>query len=161
MSATIKLSSPATKEFWEIPVLFEDGDLLALDKPAGLLTAPDPDNLARPSLTQLLHDGIADGKPWAVERSLAYLNPAPRPDAEATGVVLLAKNKPAYVALANLFGAERPLRHHVALAWGNRGGDPVYQPVSINGITLDVPEPASLALVGLALLGLTALRRRA
>ena len=48
-----------------------------------------------------------------------------------------------------------------ALAWGNRGGDPVYQPVSINGITLDVPEPASLALVGLALLGLTALRRRA
>ncbi len=119
MSATIKLSSPATKEFWEIPVLFEDGDLLALDKPAGLLTAPDPDNLARPSLTQLLHDGIAAGKPWAVERSLAYLNPAHRPDAEATGVVLLAKNKPAYVALANLFGAERPLRHHVALAWGN------------------------------------------
>ena len=33
ISTTIKLSSPATREFWEIPVLFEDGDLLALDKP--------------------------------------------------------------------------------------------------------------------------------
>ena len=31
MSADVKLSSPATHEFWEIPVLFEDGHLLALD----------------------------------------------------------------------------------------------------------------------------------
>jgi 23S rRNA-/tRNA-specific pseudouridylate synthase len=31
---TIKLSAPVTKEFWEIPVLFEDDHLLALDKPA-------------------------------------------------------------------------------------------------------------------------------
>ena len=35
--APIKLSSPATREFWEIPVLFEDEHLLALDKPAGVL----------------------------------------------------------------------------------------------------------------------------
>jgi 23S rRNA-/tRNA-specific pseudouridylate synthase len=41
VSAAIKLSSPATREFWEIPVLFEDEHLLALDKPAGLLTSPD------------------------------------------------------------------------------------------------------------------------
>jgi len=31
MSEAIKLSSPATREFWEIPVLFEDEHLLALD----------------------------------------------------------------------------------------------------------------------------------
>jgi 23S rRNA-/tRNA-specific pseudouridylate synthase len=50
VTAAIKLSSPATREFWEIPVLFEDEHLLALDKPARLLTSPDPDNLGRPSL---------------------------------------------------------------------------------------------------------------
>ena len=38
----IKLSSPATKELWEIPVLFEDAHLLALDKPVR------PAHLARP-----------------------------------------------------------------------------------------------------------------
>ena len=119
MSAVIKLSSPATKEFWEIPVLFEDGDLLALDKPANLLTSPDTDNPERPSLMRLLHDGITAGKPWAVERSLTYLNNAHRPDAEATGIILLAKKKTAYVALADLFGAEKPVRQHLALAWGN------------------------------------------
>ena len=40
-AAAIKLSSPATREFWEIPVLFEDEHLLALDKPAGLPTSPE------------------------------------------------------------------------------------------------------------------------
>ncbi len=119
MSAVVKLSSPATREFWEIPVLFEDEHLLALDKPAGLLISPDPANAARPSLMKLLRGGIANGKPWATERSLTYLNNAHRLDFETTGVLLLAKNKPALIALANLFGSEKPVRKHLALAWGN------------------------------------------
>ena len=70
MSAVIKLSSPATREFWEIPVLFDDEHLLALDKPAGLLTSPEPDAavadaVEQPSLMKLLHTAIAEGKPWA------------------------------------------------------------------------------------------------
>ena len=41
MSGAIKLSSPETREFWEIPVVYEDEHLLAVDKPARLLTSPD------------------------------------------------------------------------------------------------------------------------
>ena len=119
MSAVIKLSSPATREFWEIPVLFEDEHLLALDKPAGLLTSPDRLDPQRPSLMALLHAGIAAGKPWVSERHLIYLSNAQRPDFETSGVMLLAKNKPALVALANLFGTEKPLRKYTALAQGN------------------------------------------
>jgi RluA family pseudouridine synthase len=118
VSVAIKLSSPATREFWEIPVLFEDEHLFALNKPAGLLTSPDPDNESRPSLMQLLHDGITAAKPWAQERQLTYLANAHRPDCETSGVILLAKNKPALVALADLFGSERPLRKFAAIAWG-------------------------------------------
>ena len=55
MSAAIKLSSPTTREFWEIPVLFEDEHLLALDKPAGLPTSPDRYDPQRPNLMKLLH----------------------------------------------------------------------------------------------------------
>lgn len=58
LSSTIKLSSPATREFWEIPVLFEDEHLLALDKPSGLLSSPDRYDPARPNLMKLLHAGI-------------------------------------------------------------------------------------------------------
>jgi 23S rRNA-/tRNA-specific pseudouridylate synthase len=46
----IKLSSPATREFWEIPILFEDDHLLALEKPSGLLTSPDRYDRERPNL---------------------------------------------------------------------------------------------------------------
>jgi len=119
VSAAIKLSSPATKEFWEIPVLFEDEHILALEKPGGLLVSPDPDNDERPSLMKLLHDGIAAGKPWAAERKLTYLVNAHRLDFETTGVLLLAKTKPAFMALADLFSAEKPVKQHLALVWGN------------------------------------------
>lgn len=118
MSAAVKLSSPATREFWEIPVLFEDEHLFALDKPAGLLTSPDRLAPERPSLLNLLHAGIEAGKPWARERNLAYLANAHRLDFETSGVLLLAKNKPALVALADLFGSERTVRNYVALVQG-------------------------------------------
>jgi 23S rRNA pseudouridine1911/1915/1917 synthase len=118
VSATIKLSSPATREFWEIPILFEDEHLLALDKPARLLTSPDAEDLARPSLMKLLHAGITDKKPWAQERNLDYLNNANDLDFGATGVLLLAKNKPAFIALANLFSSEKARIKFIALVRG-------------------------------------------
>jgi RluA family pseudouridine synthase len=118
VSAVIKLSSPATREFWEIPVLFEDEHLLALEKPARLLAAPDPDEVMRPSLMKLLHDGIADKKPWAQERNLDYLNHVNFLDADAGGVFLLAKNKPAFITLANLFSSEKVRIKYVALVRG-------------------------------------------
>lgn len=118
VSAAIKLSSPATREFWEIPVLFEDEHLLALDKPAGLLMSPDANAPERPSLSELLHAGIAQRKPWSEQRRLAFLLPAHRLDAEVGGALLLAKSKAAFTALADLFGAEKPCRKFVALVRG-------------------------------------------
>ena len=118
MNPAVKLSSPATREFWEIPALFEDEHLLALDKPAGLPTSPDRLAPERPSLLKLVHDGIAAGKPWAQVRHLAYLANAHRLDAETSGVLLLAKTKPALVALADQFGSGRTARNYVALVQG-------------------------------------------
>jgi RluA family pseudouridine synthase len=118
VTAAIKLSSPATREFWEIPILFEDEHLLALDKPARLLTSPDADDLTRPSLMKLLHSGIADKKPWAQERHLDYLNNANSLAFNASGVLLLAKNKPAFIALANLFSSEKAQIKFITLVRG-------------------------------------------
>jgi RluA family pseudouridine synthase len=118
VSAVLKLSSPARREFYEIPVLFEDDHLLALDKPSGLLTSPDRYDPLRPNLMKLLHAGISDAKPWAKERGLTYLMNAHRLDFETSGVILLAKSKPVLVQLANLFGAEKPVKRYVALVRG-------------------------------------------
>lgn len=118
MSDPIKLSSPATKEFWEIPVLFEDDTLLAISKPPGMLTSPDRYDPERPNLMKLLHNAIKDGKPWAKQRGLSYLANAHRLDFDTSGVILLAKTKPALVTLANLFGSEKPVKIYVAILPG-------------------------------------------
>jgi RluA family pseudouridine synthase len=118
MNTNIKLSSPPTKEFWEIPILFEDEHLLALNKPPLLLTSPDQDNPERPSLIGLLHRDIERGAPWAKQRNLTYLMNAHRLDLETSGVLLLVKNKSALVVLANTFGSEKPLKVYAALIHG-------------------------------------------
>jgi len=123
VNAVIKLSSPATHEFWEIPVVFEDEHLLALDKPAGLLTSPDRYDPLRPNLMKLLHTAIAAGKPWVRERRLEYLMNAHRLDFETSGVILLAKSKSVLIALADLFGSEKPVKQYVALAQGRPAKD--------------------------------------
>ena len=116
--SVIKLSSSVSREFLEIPVLFEDEHLLALNKPAGLLTSPDRHDQDRPSLMKLLHRAIAEGKPWAKQRGLSYLMNAHRLEFETSGVILLAKHKPVLVALANLFGSDRLQKGYVALVQG-------------------------------------------
>lgn len=118
MAAPVKLSSPATREFWEIHVLWEDGHLLVLDKPSRLLTSPDRYDPERPNLMRLLHRGIERGAPWAVERGLTYLANAHRLDFETSGLLLLAKDKPTLVDLANQFGSGKPLKRYVALVRG-------------------------------------------
>jgi 23S rRNA pseudouridine1911/1915/1917 synthase len=124
VSQAIKLSSPATREFWEIPVLFEDEFLLAINKPAGLLVSPDRNAPERPSLMQLLHRAIAAGAPWAKSRAVSYLSHCHRLDAETTGVFLLAKSKPILSDLLNLFGSEKPVRRFAALVRGSVEQDP-------------------------------------
>lgn len=119
----VKLSSPATGEFWQIPVLHEDARLFALSKPACLLTSPDRYDAERPNLMKLLHRDIERGAPWAVERGITYLSNAHRLDFETSGVILLAKDKPALVSLADQFGGERPDKTYVALVPGNPGQD--------------------------------------
>lgn len=119
MSEIIKLSAPATREFWEIPVLWEDEHLLSVDKPARLLTSPDRYDAERPNLMKLLHRDIERGARWVRDRGITYLANAHRLDFETSGLILLARNKPALVNLANQFGAEKTSKTYVALIQGS------------------------------------------
>lgn len=102
----------------EVPVLYMDEHLLAIDKPAGLPVVPGaetPDELA---LMPLLHAGIAKGNTWSRQRSLSFLMHAHGLDAEATGALLLARSKEVLVKLANLFSSEKPVRAYLAIVMG-------------------------------------------
>ena len=118
VSNIIKLSSPSTHEYWEIPILFEDADLLALDKPAGLAVSPDRDQTDKPCLMRLLHRDIERGATWAKSRAAAYLANAFRLDPGTSGVLLLAKSKPILIKLAGEFGIEKSWQTFLALSRG-------------------------------------------
>jgi RluA family pseudouridine synthase len=114
----IKLSAPETEDFWKVPIIYEDDALLALDKPSRLLTSPDRYDPNRPNMMRILHRDIERGAPWAAERNLTYLANAHRLDFETSGVLLLAKTKPALIALADEFGGSRARKSYVALVQG-------------------------------------------
>lgn len=117
-SPAIRLSAPDLRISWDISVLYEDEHVMAVCKPTQLLTSPDRYDPNRPNLMKLLHQGIERKAPWAAERNLTYLSNAHRLDFETSGIILLAKNKPALTDLANQFGSEKTGKVYVALVHG-------------------------------------------
>lgn len=75
-----------------IEVLFEDDDLLIVNKPAGLLVVPDRFNADLPSLSKLL-EKKAGGRVWVVHRL----------DRDTSGVICFAKNEAAHRYLSICF----------------------------------------------------------
>lgn len=122
----LKLSWPEPKGFWQVPVVFEDEHLLALNKPAGLLSSPDRYDPKRPNLMALLHTGIAKPAQWARARNLTYLANAHRLDFDTTGVFLTAKSKDVLRALADQFGSEKPHKVYYAIVQGHPA-EPVFE----------------------------------
>lgn len=99
----IKVSSRKTRDYWEIPVLYEDENLLAIDKPTGLHTRPDELDPHIPALNLLLVDHIERSVQWTVDRGIKFLKPAHELDAEASGILILGKSEEACEAIHDQF----------------------------------------------------------
>jgi 23S rRNA pseudouridine1911/1915/1917 synthase len=97
------------------PILYEDDDLIVLDKPAGLVVHPAPGNEDGTLVNALLaHCG--DTLPGiGGERRPGIVH---RLDKDTSGVMVVAKSETALVALAAAFAARDLDRAYLALAWG-------------------------------------------
>src|SRR4051812_4255145 len=73
----------------------------------------------RPNIMRLMHGDIARGAKWVKEHGVTYLANAHRLDFETSGVLLLAKTKPALIEIANQFGSELTKKTYLALALGS------------------------------------------
>jgi 23S rRNA pseudouridine1911/1915/1917 synthase len=96
-------------------ILFEDSDLLVLDKPAGLVVHPAPGHEDGTLVNALLaHCG--DSLPGiGGERRPGIVH---RLDRDTTGVMVVAKTEPALAALSAMFAARDLDRAYLALVWG-------------------------------------------
>jgi 23S rRNA pseudouridine1911/1915/1917 synthase len=97
------------------PILFEDADLIVLDKPAGLVVHPAPGNLDGTLVNALLahcgpgFTGIgAERRPGIVHRL----------DKDTSGVMVVAKTQLANDKLTAAFAARDLDRAYLALVWG-------------------------------------------
>lgn len=145
MSAPLRLRSRETGERWVLDVLFEDPHLLVVDKPAGLLASRDPQQPDHPSVLQLLRETVAAGTGWAVERGLSYLVCAHRVEPGATGVLVLARSRPALMHVAHQFGSGQTAEVFVALVQGSPVGDAF----RVAAPLIPHPRRPGLAVVGL------------
>lgn len=98
-----------------LTILFEDDDLLAIDKPAGMVVHPAPGNWSGTFVNALLyHCSQLPGeshRPGIVHRL----------DKETTGVLLAAKTERAHVGLVDLFATRRIKKEYLAICVGTPG----------------------------------------
>ena len=94
-----------------IPVIYEDNWLLALNKPQGLLTIPTPKNESR-TLTSILNEDLK-------KKNLTYrLHPCHRLDRETSGLIIYAKGKSIQKKMMELFKNKKIKKTYIAFVKG-------------------------------------------
>jgi RluA family pseudouridine synthase len=102
----------------EIPILYEDRSVLAIDKPAGWLLVPsDWDRTAR-NLQLAITSSIRAGDFWARARNLKFLRFVHRLDADTTGVLLFAKSPGSVSAYSRMFEERAVIKKYYAVVEG-------------------------------------------
>jgi RluA family pseudouridine synthase len=101
-----------------IPILYEDRSVLALDKPAGWMLAPDWWDRTGRNLHLALQSSLTAGDFWARSRNLKFLRFVHRLDAETTGITLFAKSQGALRSYSELFEEHRVEKHYLAVVHG-------------------------------------------
>jgi 23S rRNA pseudouridine1911/1915/1917 synthase len=97
------------------PILFEDADLIVLDKPAGLVVHPAPGNLDGTLVNALLAHCGPDFTGIGAERRPGIVH---RLDKDTSGVMVVAKTQLASDALTAAFANRDLDRAYTALVWG-------------------------------------------
>ena len=105
-----------------IPVLYEDAAVMAIDKPAGWLLAPETWDRTGRNLHLALGAALSAGAHWARSRNLKYLRFIHRLDADTSGVLLLAKSPGGLRAFSRLFESRRMEKVYLAVVRGIRPG---------------------------------------
>lgn len=100
----------------EPTIVFEDDNILVLDKPAGVITHPKNESDTSPSVTEWVfthHPEIKGIGEYPDRPGIMH-----RLDKETSGLLVVAKNQPAYDYFKNLFQTRTIKKYYTALVIG-------------------------------------------
>ncbi|HBU69326.1 MAG TPA: RNA pseudouridine synthase [Elusimicrobia bacterium] len=115
----------------KLSVLFENSDLIAVDKPAGLLVIPDQHTKEPQTLSGAVSQHL-NSKAWVVHRI----------DRDTSGVVIFARNPQAHKALCAQFEASSVSKTYLAILNGNPADDEGFidKPIAVDGREVSISE---------------------
>lgn len=113
-----RLRSIILRDGTSLAVLHEDPAVLAVDKPAGWLLAPESWCHTPRNLQRVLRLEIESGAPWAASRRIRFLRFIHRLDADTSGVLLLARSPGALRAFSRLFATRAVCKWYLAVVAG-------------------------------------------
>ncbi|MEO0571596.1 MAG: RluA family pseudouridine synthase [Bacteroidota bacterium] len=107
-----------TPEAIPLDIVFEDSDVLVVNKPAGMVVHPGHGNYSGTLINALVHyfkdlPNNSSGRPGLVHRI----------DKDTSGLLVIAKTDMAMAHLAQQFFEKSTEREYIALAWGNLPDD--------------------------------------
>ena len=107
-----------------LDILYEDADILAINKPAGMVVHPAPGNWTGTFVNALLHhcrelDATHSLRPGIVHRL----------DKDTSGVLIAAKNTQAQQKLIEMFAGREIYKEYLAVCVGNPGNQEINRPI--------------------------------
>jgi 23S rRNA pseudouridine1911/1915/1917 synthase len=108
----------------ELPILYEDNDVVVINKPAGLITHSDG-RTREPSVAEWVIGqypaAAAVGEPWTSPQGEVIARPGivHRLDRDTSGVLILAKTQAAYEFLKQQFGERSTEKIYIAFVHGH------------------------------------------
>jgi 23S rRNA pseudouridine1911/1915/1917 synthase len=122
---TVDIPAPARREIVgeDIPlsVVYEDADLLIIDKPAGMVVHPAPGNWEG-TLVHALVGRAGDRSALGGEERQGLVH---RLDKDTSGLLVVARTERAHRALGAALAARRIARRYAAMCWGHLPEDQV------------------------------------
>lgn len=104
----------------DIDILYEDDDIIGVNKPAGLVVHPPTRGYRKTLVNALIYMGrnladVSSSRPGIVHRL----------DKNTSGAMVVAKSKQAYINLVNIFKRREVKKKYIAVVWGNLKKDDV------------------------------------
>jgi 23S rRNA pseudouridine1911/1915/1917 synthase len=109
-------AAPATVESQDLPltILFEDSDIVVIDKPAGIVVHPAAGHADQTLVNALLfHVKDLSGVGGELRPGIVH-----RLDKDTSGVMVIAKNDRTHRALTEAWGTDRVRKEYLALVYG-------------------------------------------